>query len=175
VRSIFSVMLVLSFCVGSADAQASIFSKDQKFAGALKSVDGKCKSLTTLTPSRERKWSSGYKYAMPEERVQFALAYQDWLRQNGETGDYKDSYHLVSFADRQAWAMQWWAKRDPNFAPISSLDVKADWVHDALVDAGNSIHLAGQEVGKLNGDIVTKDQVELSAVDARSDKETDKK
>jgi hypothetical protein len=175
VRSIFSVMLALSFCVGSADAQASIFGKDPKFARALKSVDSKCKSLTTFTPSRERKWTSGCKYAMPEERVQFALAYQNWLTQHGENGDYKDSYHLVSFADRQSWAMQWWAKQDPNFAPISSLDVKAEWVHDALVDAGNSIHLASQEVGKLNGDIVTKDQVELSAIDTRSDKEADKK
>jgi hypothetical protein len=141
----------------------------------LKSVDGKCKSLTTLTTSRDRKWASGYKYAPSEERVQFALAYQNWLRQNGETGDYKDSYHLVSYTDRQAWAMQWWAKQDPNFAPISSLEAKADWAHDALVDAGNSIHLAGQQVGKLSGDIITKDEVELTAVDTKSDKESDKK
>jgi hypothetical protein len=156
---------------GSASiAQVSIYGKDPKFVDVLTQVDAHHPNIDcTVNHNGPRKWTSGYKFATPEIRVKFALAYQEFLRQHGETGEANDSYRLVSYTDRQAWAMHWWAKEDLNFAPTSSLDEKANWVHDALVDAGNSIHRAGQGIHPLGGDIVTKDNVELESVFNRQD------
>jgi len=169
-RIIFLLALAALANVSAGFAQVCSDSKNPQFIETLQTVDKKCADLTTLPVPRPRKWDSGYKYATPDERVKFALAYQDWLKQHGETGEPKDSYRLVPYTDRQAWAMHWWAKEDLNFAPTSLLDQKADWVHDALVDAGNSLHLTCQQLHPLGGDTVTKNNVEMTLVDNKKDK-----
>lgn len=149
-------------------AQVCTHRKDARFLACLKSVDDKCTDLTTGV-NRPRKWQSGYQYATGAERVKFALDYQDFLVSKGETGGPEDfsQYRLISYEDRQAWAMQWWAQEDKNFAALAALTEKANWVHDSLVDAGNSIHLACQTVEKLGGDINSKDYTEVKGVDNR--------
>lgn len=157
--------ILFLLATGSANAQVSIHGKDPKFVPTLTEVDAKYPNIDcTVSHNGPRKWTSGYKVATPDVRVKFALAYQDFLKQHGETGEANDSYRLVSYTDRQAWAMKWWVKEDPNFAPTASLEEREKWVHDALVDAGNSIHRTGMKLGPLDGDICTKDNVELESV-----------
>lgn len=174
-RTLVLTVLVSIACSQASQAQVCIHRKAPKFLECLKSVDDKCKDLTTLVKPRARKWQSGYKFATADERVKFAQDYQEFLVSKGETGEASDfgGYKLISYEDRQAWAMQWWAKEDKNFVALSSLEEKANWVHDAMVDAGNTVHIACQTVAKMDnlkqpdGDVVTKDNVELQGVDDR--------
>lgn len=115
--------------------------KEPIFLAALRNVDKNTHALSSLNPPKPRVWTSAYRMATPNERVQFALDYEDFLVSQGETDTSTDLAvkPLTPYDARMAFGMRWWKTSDKTSAKRPPVDT--NFVHDALVDAGNSIQL----------------------------------
>jgi hypothetical protein len=135
------------------------------FRAALQDVDKNTKELSGLSNPRPRVWTSGYKTATPGERVQFAIDYQNFLEPTRDTGAMTDFYvvPVIPYDARISFGLQWWRTSDKTYSGRPPVD--ANWVHDALVDAGNSIHLTCQAMKAMKAYRVTQNSLELDGVD----------
>jgi hypothetical protein len=115
------------------------------FRAALEDVDKNTTELSSLGNPKPRVWTSGYKTATPEERVRFALYYQMFLESEGEKGQIADLYiaPVMPYDARVSFGLSWWQQA---VASSGRPPVDASWVHDALVDAGNSIALTCEKM-----------------------------
>ena len=153
----------------SCSAQVCPLRKEKAFLSTLQKVDSDNHNLSCLSHPRKREWTSGYKFVTPPERVQFAVDYQEFLVSHGETGLITDfcEVPIVPYKERVSFAYRWWRTTDKTYRSRPPVD--ENWVHDALVDAGNSIHTACQALGCKDAERATANKRELDAVDERRD------
>lgn len=134
------------------------------FRAALEDVDKNTTELSSLGNPKPRVWTSGYKTATPEERVRFALHYQMFLEFEGEKGQIADLYiaPVMPYDARVSFGLSWWQQA---VASSGRPPVDASWVHDALVDAGNSIALTCEKMKAMEAFRVKQSRQELDGVD----------
>ncbi|MBX9949766.1 MAG: rhodanese-like domain-containing protein [Candidatus Obscuribacterales bacterium] len=138
--------------------------RTRDFRAVLEEVDKNTTELSSLRNPKHRVWTSGYKTATPEERVRFALHYQNFLEFEGEKGQIADLYiaPVPAYDARVSFGLSWWQREVAN---SGRPPVDASWVHDALVDAGNSIALTCEKMKAMEAFKMKKNRQELDGVD----------
>jgi hypothetical protein len=116
----------------------------------------------------KRIWKSGYAGVSAKDRVTFCLAYDKWLRDNGEVETKLDP--MLPYSMRLHWAKQWWSKYTPAFdkehATAADPDPWSEWARESLLDAAILLKMvkAPDFLNQQNGDTVQRDAVEITAV-----------
>jgi hypothetical protein len=125
-----------------------------------------------LTPhdciNLKRIWKSGYAGASAKDRVTFCLAYDKWLRDNGEDETKLDP--MLPYSMRLHWAKQWWSKYttafDREHATAADPDPWSEWARESIIDAAILLKMvkAPDFLNQQNGDTVQRDAVEIACV-----------
>src|SRR5262249_50926651 len=95
-----------------------------------------------------RVFKSAHGQAAPEIKADFALAYAQMLRQSGEDM-LKDWQSYVPYSKRSLFARRWWTEHSPEFGKQTP-KYKVQWIHEALLDAGELWWRAGEKLAQGN-------------------------
>lgn len=120
------------------------------------------------TINLKRIWKSGYAGTSAKDRVTFCLAYEKWLRENGE--DEKKLDPMLPYSMRLHWAKQWWSKYAPAFdkehATAADPDPWSEWARESILDAAILLHMVkgSQFLNQTDGNMSTRDDVEITSV-----------
>ena len=111
-----------------------------------------------------RNFKTPYLLTTPEEKADFAMAYEDMLAKNGE--DMVNNWEsYVAYSKRAAFAREYWTNHSSEFRKQSE-KMKIVWMHEALMDGGEVWFKAVEKLanGKLDSPIVLTHDVEQKLV-----------
>ena len=120
------------------------------------------------TINLKRIWKSGYAGVSPRDRVTFCLAYDKWLKENGEDENKLDP--MLPYSMRLHWAKQWWSKYsqafDKEHATAGDADPWSEWARESLLDAAILLKMVkgSQFLNADKNDSGSRDQVEITDV-----------
>jgi hypothetical protein len=101
-----------------------------------------------------RNFKTDYAIVKPQDKADFAMAYEQMLSQAGENMMSKwESY--VPYSRRSDFARNWWSQHAPDFDKQSQ-KMQILWIHESLLDGGE---LWWRSVEKLVGDKMTSPAV----------------
>lgn len=126
----------------------------------------------------KRIWKSGYAGTSARDRVTFCLAYDKWLKENGEDEAKLDP--MLPYSMRLHWAKQWWSKNSPAFdkehATASDPDPWSEWARESILDAAILLKMVkgSQFLNANKDDSFSRDDVEITSVYSKREDSIDR-